>query len=117
MVYLETWSEISTAARPIFAEFAAGSRNRLVGRECGLRKLHAGYGKVQSPRGLRAGLKGPSVSPGARNLRRADPKPHYGRFTDRARVSAAGGGYLQADAYSVYDAFFKSERGMTEVGC
>ena len=25
-------------------------------------------------------------------------------------------GYLQADAYSVYDAFFKSERGMTEVG-
>jgi len=26
-------------------------------------------------------------------------------------------GYLQADAYSVYDAFFKSERGMTEVGC
>jgi len=26
-------------------------------------------------------------------------------------------GYLQADAYAVYDAFFKSERGMTEVGC
>jgi transposase len=26
-------------------------------------------------------------------------------------------GYLQADAYSVYDAFFRSERGMTEVGC
>jgi transposase len=26
-------------------------------------------------------------------------------------------GYLQADAYSVYDAFFKTERGMTEVGC
>ena len=26
-------------------------------------------------------------------------------------------GYLQADAYSVYDAFFKSQRGMTEVGC
>jgi hypothetical protein len=26
-------------------------------------------------------------------------------------------GYLQADAYSVYDAFFKSGRGMTEVGC
>ena len=26
-------------------------------------------------------------------------------------------GYLQADAYSVYDAFFKSVRGMTEVGC
>ena len=26
-------------------------------------------------------------------------------------------GYLQADAYSVYDAFFQSERGMTEVGC
>jgi len=26
-------------------------------------------------------------------------------------------GYLQADAYSVYDAFFKSARGMTEVGC
>lgn len=26
-------------------------------------------------------------------------------------------GYLQADAYSVYDAFFKSTRGMTEVGC
>jgi transposase len=26
-------------------------------------------------------------------------------------------GYLQADTYSVYDAFFKSERGMTEVGC
>jgi transposase len=26
-------------------------------------------------------------------------------------------GYLQADAYSVYDAFFKNERGMTEVGC
>ncbi len=26
-------------------------------------------------------------------------------------------GYLQADAYSVYDAFFKPERGMTEVGC
>jgi transposase len=26
-------------------------------------------------------------------------------------------GYLQADAYSVYDAFFKSERGMIEVGC
>src|SRR5947209_13821029 len=26
-------------------------------------------------------------------------------------------GYLQADAYSVYDAFFKPARGMTEVGC
>jgi transposase len=26
-------------------------------------------------------------------------------------------GYLQADAYPVYDAFFKSARGMTEVGC
>ena len=26
-------------------------------------------------------------------------------------------GYLQADAYSVYDAFFKGERGMIEVGC
>ncbi len=26
-------------------------------------------------------------------------------------------GYLQADAYCVYDAFFKSARGMTEVGC
>ncbi|MBV8847799.1 MAG: IS66 family transposase [Bryobacterales bacterium] len=26
-------------------------------------------------------------------------------------------GYPQADAYSVYDAFFKSERRMTEVGC
>jgi transposase len=26
-------------------------------------------------------------------------------------------GYLQADAYSVYDAFFKSARGMIEVGC
>jgi transposase len=26
-------------------------------------------------------------------------------------------GYLQADAYAVYDAFFKSARGMTEVGC
>src|SRR5258708_26165292 len=26
-------------------------------------------------------------------------------------------GYRQADAYSVYDAFFKPERGMTEVGC
>jgi transposase len=26
-------------------------------------------------------------------------------------------GYLQADAYSVYDAFFKPQRGMTEVGC
>jgi transposase len=26
-------------------------------------------------------------------------------------------GYLQADAYSVYDAFFKRERGMVEVGC
>ena len=26
-------------------------------------------------------------------------------------------GYLQADAYSVYDAFFKTARGMTEVGC
>ena len=26
-------------------------------------------------------------------------------------------GYLQADAYSVYDAFFKAERGLTEVGC
>jgi transposase len=26
-------------------------------------------------------------------------------------------GYLQADAYSVYDVFFKPQRGMTEVGC
>ena len=26
-------------------------------------------------------------------------------------------GYLQADAYSVYDAFFKAGRGLTEVGC
>jgi len=26
-------------------------------------------------------------------------------------------GYLQADAYSVYDAFFTPQRGMTEVGC
>jgi transposase len=26
-------------------------------------------------------------------------------------------GYLQADAYSVYDAFFKPQRGITEVGC
>src|SRR5215467_3450105 len=26
-------------------------------------------------------------------------------------------GYLQADAYSVYDAFFKPGRGLTEVGC
>ena len=26
-------------------------------------------------------------------------------------------GYLQADAYAVYDAFFKPERGLTEVGC
>jgi len=26
-------------------------------------------------------------------------------------------GYLRADAYSVYDAFFKPQRGMTEVGC
>jgi transposase len=26
-------------------------------------------------------------------------------------------GYLQADAYSVYDAFFKPERGLIEVGC
>ena len=26
-------------------------------------------------------------------------------------------GYLQADAYSVYDAFFKGARGMIEVGC
>jgi transposase len=26
-------------------------------------------------------------------------------------------GYLQADAYSVYDAFFKPQRGMIEVGC
>jgi transposase len=26
-------------------------------------------------------------------------------------------GYLQADAYAVYDAFFKGVRGMTEVGC
>jgi len=26
-------------------------------------------------------------------------------------------GYLQADAYSVYDAFFKPQRGLTEVGC
>ena len=26
-------------------------------------------------------------------------------------------GYLQADAYSVYDGFFKGERGMIEVGC
>jgi len=26
-------------------------------------------------------------------------------------------GYLQADAYSVYDAFFKPARGLTEVGC
>jgi hypothetical protein len=24
---------------------------------------------------------------------------------------------LEADAYSVYDAFFRSERAMTEVGC
>jgi transposase len=26
-------------------------------------------------------------------------------------------GYLQADAYCVYDAFFKPARGLTEVGC
>ena len=26
-------------------------------------------------------------------------------------------GYLQADAYSVYDAFFKGARGLVEVGC
>ena len=26
-------------------------------------------------------------------------------------------GYLQADAYSVYDAFFKPARGLIEVGC
>jgi transposase len=26
-------------------------------------------------------------------------------------------GYLQADAYAVYDAFFKPARGLTEVGC
>lgn len=27
------------------------------------------------------------------------------------------GGYLQADAYAVYHAFFKSQHAMTEVGC
>jgi transposase len=34
-----------------------------------------------------------------------------------ARLLQGYKGYLQADAYSVYDAFFNSGRGMTEVGC
>jgi transposase len=34
-----------------------------------------------------------------------------------AKFLEAYKGYLQADAYSVYDAFFKPQRGMTEVGC
>ncbi len=33
------------------------------------------------------------------------------------RFLAGFRGYLQADAYAAYDAFFKSDRGMTEVGC
>jgi len=39
------------------------------------------------------------------------------REQDRQNSSKGTPGYLQADAYSVYDAFFKPERGMTEVGC
>jgi transposase len=34
-----------------------------------------------------------------------------------AKFLAGYKGYLQADAYCVYDAFFKPERGLTEVGC
>jgi len=46
----------------------------------------------------------------------------YDYTTTRSRAGPAKflegyQGYLQADAYSVYDAFFKSARGMTEVGC
>jgi transposase len=46
----------------------------------------------------------------------------YGYAPTRSRAGPATflegyKGYLQADAYSVYDAFFKTARGMTEVGC
>lgn len=48
-----------------------------------------------------------------------------GLFTLHAHAIAGGPakflegykGYLQANAYSVYDAFFKGDRGMIEVGC
>jgi transposase len=45
-----------------------------------------------------------------------DYTPTRGR-AGPARFLEGYKGYLQADAYSVYDAFFKPERGMTEVGC
>ena len=52
----------------------------------------------------------------------AHPVVVYDYTPTRARAGPAKflegyKGYLQADAYSVYDAFFKPERGMTEVGC
>ncbi|HSA67768.1 MAG TPA: IS66 family transposase [Methyloceanibacter sp.] len=45
---------------------------------------------------------------------------HYTRTRGRdgpAKFLEGYKGYLQADAYSVYDAFFKPARGLTEVGC
>jgi hypothetical protein len=40
-----------------------------------------------------------------------------GREPDRRNSWKGYRGCLQADAYSVYDAFFRPERGVTEVGC
>jgi transposase len=45
---------------------------------------------------------------------------HYTRTRGRdgpAKFLEGYKGYLQADVYSVYDAFFKPARGLTEVGC
>ena len=64
---------------------------------------------------------GPSWHP----FYRPDKAHGEGSFTTTPTRARAGPakflegykGYLQADAYSVYDAFFKPQRGMTEVGC
>ena len=45
-----------------------------------------------------------------------DYTPTRGR-DGRAKFLNGYQGYLQADAYCVYDAFFKPARGLTEVGC
>ena len=64
----------------------------------------------------RTGRIWPYVGDGHHPVVLYDYTPTRGR-DGPARFLEGYQGYLQADAYVVYDAFFKSARGLTEVGC
>lgn len=46
-----------------------------------------------------------------------DYTPNAGAGGGPVKFLEGSQGLLQADAYSVYDAFFKEARGLVEVGC